>query len=166
MKAVQFFKDQKGAKFWTLLDSKGKKIASYDEVTGDPETELSEYLKWLSDGSYVLMARRYERGDRGSTSFPFKIESQSRTNYPNSTPNMDTTYLMQLAERFGRLEAKIEHQDKVIATLEKQLSELAQGIKDLNDDDDENDDDALDNIAKWSGKASEIASNTKSFFKS
>jgi hypothetical protein len=161
---AEFIRAYPDKKFWTLYDSKDKKVADFSGDSADGIQEFEKFYGMLSDGKYRLCVHKSERLDRGCNSLNFtKNNAMAGTQSPANFGG-HSDFLLQLVAQNAEYKVTIKYQDERLSKLEKQVEELRKAIIDLNDDDEENDESALSKLTSNFGDIAKMAGNAKSLF--
>lgn len=159
---ADFIRAYPDKKFWTLYDSKDKKVADFTGETSEAIADFEKIYGMISDGNYRLMVHKSERLDRGANTLSFKKTSQMAL--PTNTVG-HSDFLLSLVADNARYKVIVEMMDKRIERLENRIEQLAKAIDELTDDDDSNDQTALSRLKSDFGDVAGMAVNARKFFK-
>lgn len=162
---VDFIRAYPDKKFWTLYDSKDKKVADFTGEGGDGVQEFEKFYGMISDGNYRLCVHKSERLDRGCYSLKFNKTSTTMAGTNTVSAGMPSDYILTLVAENARNKVLIEMYDKRLYALEHRIEQLAKAIDELTDDDESNDDTGLSRLKNDFGDMAGLAVKAKTLFK-
>ncbi|WP_428658951.1 hypothetical protein [Runella sp.] len=165
MHPSDFIRAYPNHKYWTLYDSKDKKVADFTGDGGDGTAEFEKFYGMLSDGKYKLCVHKTERLDRGCYNFSFtKTATTMSGNQGFSGGNSQSDFMLKLVADNARYGVLIEQFDKRLDKIEARIEQVALAIDELTDEDDSNDETALSRLKNDFGNVAGMAANAKKFF--
>lgn len=160
---------------WRLFrgDADGQKVSDFESDKEDKQTALDRLRRILplqSAGKYTLKGWNGKHKQAAQSHFIFDIRPQpvvSQSQQSLGHRNHDIDEIRREAEKAAYLKLEAENWrkevDKRLDALEKATSDIALSVKQLNDDDDENDLDALERITNVATKLPQLQSGLNAF---
>lgn len=170
-KAIQWL-EREGFNQWILYRGEDEKVSSYDsenESVSEGVARFSDIIELQSTGKYVLKGYKGKSKQASAVTFRFEIKPESVAAAPRqnfSPERFDPQALFEKAKDAALREFQHDQWkkdvDKRLSVLEVAVEEIRKASIELNDNDEDNDDSAIERLTNGAAKLPGLIEGFKS----
>ena len=170
-KAVTWL-EREGFNQWILTRGDEEKVSSYDsenESVSEGVERFRDIIELQQPGKFLLKGYKGKSKQASAMSFRFDIKPEISNSAPRGfqgNREFDAQAIFDKAEESALRKFEMNQWRKdiesKIAELRKDVSDLAQALKDLNDDEEDNDETALDRVSDVAEKLPNLMNGLQS----